>query len=142
MNGKFSYRDIATDDLTAAKEMFNAKLFNHTVRFCQQYVEKIFKECLSLHGNEESDLFLLHTHKLARLAERCSTILHISFSRTEMALFRELTDYYFDTNYPGENYIKLSEQKADEVYNEVLEFRDAYENVLCASPSKIMQGDK
>ncbi|MCL1877403.1 MAG: HEPN domain-containing protein [Defluviitaleaceae bacterium] len=135
MNAKYSYRDIASEDLLAAGEMLKAKLFNHSARQCQQYVEKIFKECLTLRGTEESDLFLLHTHKLARLAERCGVLANISFSKTETAFFRELTDYYFDTNYPGENYIKLSETKAKEVYEETLSFKNLHEVALCARKS-------
>jgi len=100
MSDKYSYRDIAADDFRAAKEMLNVQLFNHSARFCQQYVEKIFKECLTLSGTEESDLFLLHSHKL-------------------------------DTNYPGENYIRLSESKAIEIYNEVIKFKNLHEDKLC-----------
>ena len=69
--------------------------------------------------------------KLSRLATRCCTLLEISFTRTEMAFFRELTDYYFDTNYPGENYIKLSEDEAVQVYDEVLLFQSVHEKTLC-----------
>ncbi|MCL2421569.1 MAG: HEPN domain-containing protein [Defluviitaleaceae bacterium] len=131
MNGKYSYRDIAHEDLLAAREMLKVQLYNHAARHCQQYVEKIFKECLSLHGTGEPDLFLMHSHKLARLAERCGELMGISFSRIEMALFRELTDYYFDTNYPGENYVKLSESKVISIYDEVTQFKEMYEETLC-----------
>jgi len=133
MNGKFSYFDIAAEDLAAAREMLNAKLYNHSARHCQQYVEKIFKECLSQNGTEESDMFLLHSHKIARIAERCGELIDISFSKLEMALFRELTDYYFDTNYPGENYIRISEIRASELFDEVMQFKLLYEGVLCGS---------
>jgi len=131
MQGKYSYCDIAAEDLKAAGEMLKVQLYNHAVRLCQQYVEKIFKECLFINGKEETDILLLHTHKLARLAERCGELIDISFERTEMAFFRELTDYYFDTNYPGENYLKISELKATDVYNEVLQFKEHYEKLLC-----------
>ncbi|MCL2223633.1 MAG: HEPN domain-containing protein [Defluviitaleaceae bacterium] len=130
MNGKYSYIDVAHDDLTAANEMLNAKLYNHAVRLCQQYIEKVFKECLTLNGTDELDLFLLHTHKLSRLAERCGELIGVKFSRTEIAFFRELTDYYFDTNYPGENYVKIAEAKAVEVLNETIQFKEQYEESL------------
>jgi HEPN domain-containing protein len=136
MSGEYSYGDIAAEDLLAAREMLNAGLYNHAARLCQQYVEKILKQCLHIRGTEESDLFLLHSHKLARLAERCCELTSASFGRTEMALFRELTDYYFDTNYPGENYIKLSKEQAFAAYEEVLQFKKLHENVLCNIPEK------
>ena len=131
MRSKYSYIDIAKEDLLAAKETLRAGLYNHSARLCQQYVEKVFKECIARNGTEETDLLLLHTHKLSRLANRCCALLEISFSRTEMAFFRELTDYYFDTNYPGENYIKLSEDEAVQVYDEVLLFQNLHEKTLC-----------
>lgn len=131
MKGKFSYIDIAREDLLAAKEMLRTGLYNHSARLCQQYVEKVFKECIAKCGTKEADLLLLHTHKISRLADRCSELTEITFSRTEMAFFRELTDYYFDTNYPGENYIKVSEAEATQSYDEVLKFQEAYEKTLC-----------
>lgn len=130
MKGKYSYIDMARDDLFAAKEMLRAGLYNHSARLCQQYIEKVLKECIMHHGTEETDILLLHTHKLARLADRCGELAEISFGKTEMAFFRELTDYYFDTTYPGENFIKISEEEARRVYEEVLEFREVYEKVL------------
>jgi HEPN domain-containing protein len=130
MNGN-SYFDIACDDLTAAGEMLRVGLYNHTTRLCQQYIEKIFKQCIHANGKTETDLLLLHTHRLARLADRCGEIKNITFGKIELAFMRELTDYYFDTNYPGENYIKVTEQEAKRVYNEVLAFKKSYENVLC-----------
>jgi len=136
MNGSYSYIDIGKEDLLAAKEMLNAGLYNHTARFCQQYVEKVFKECISKHCAAEVDLLLLHSHKLARLAAHCGELKEISFSRTEMAFFRELTDYYFDTNYPGENYFKVSKEEARIAYNETLQFQADYEEILCNKKSE------
>jgi HEPN domain-containing protein len=130
MNGKYSYIDIAHEDLTAANEMLRVGLYNHATRLCQQYVEKVLKECLHQRGESEIDLYLLHTHKLSRIATRCGELIGIEFDKMETAFFRELTDYYFDTNYPGENYIKISEQDAVRVYNEVLLFQASYEKIL------------
>ena len=133
MNGhKTSYADIAKKDLLAVKEMLRAGLYNHSARLCQQYVEKIFKTCIAQHSSDETDIALLHTHKLARLAERCGALHKIVFSRLEMAFFRELTDYYFDTNYPGDDYIELSEAEAIQTYDEVLRFQKLYEATLCS----------
>ena len=131
MNGRYSYIDIAKEDLLAAKEMLRAGLYNHATRHCQQYVEKVFKECISKFSATEIDLLLLNSHKLARLATHCSELKETCFSRTEMAFFRELTDYYFDTNYPGENYFKASEEEASNVYNQTLQFQSNYEGKLC-----------
>jgi HEPN domain-containing protein len=132
MSGEYSYIDIACDDLTAAKEMMKAKLYNHAARLCQQYVEKVLKECVHKYGNHETDLLLLHTHRLYKLAARCGELKHIIFDKLETTFMRELTDYYFDTNYPGENYIKVTEQEAVRIYDETVIFKDTYEKILCA----------
>ncbi|MCL2047501.1 MAG: HEPN domain-containing protein [Defluviitaleaceae bacterium] len=131
MNGKYSYKDIAKEDLLAAKEMLRAGLYNHTAMLCQQYTEKIFKECLVNNGTEEQDMLLLHIHKLARLSSRCGELLNISFTSQETAFFREITDCYLCTDYyPGENYIKLSEAEAAEIYDKTLLFQAKHEITL------------
>lgn len=132
MNSKYSYIDIAKEDLLAAKEMLRVKLYNHAARLCQQYMEKVLKECIARHGNQELDMLLLHTHKINRLAARCSELVGCSFNKEEVSFFRQLTDYYFDTNYPGENYIKISAVEAQQVYDDVLEFQKGYEEALAS----------
>ena len=131
MNGNGSYINIARKDLIAAKEMLRADMYNHAVRLCQQYVEKVFKECIHQKGKNENDMLLLHMHRLPRLAERCSEITNIKFTKLEIAFFRELTDYYFDTNYPGENYIEVSKADALRAYDETMDFKNAHEDALC-----------
>jgi len=131
MNGKYSYREIAHEDLLAAGEMLKARLNNHAVRLCQQYVEKILKECLSINSADEADIYLLHTHKLVRLAERCKILTKVLFSDAEIMLLHELTDYYFDANYPGENYLKVSAERALAIYDQVVQFKENYEELLC-----------
>jgi HEPN domain-containing protein len=131
MSGEYSYIDIARDDLVAAKSMLRDGLYNHAARLCQQYVEKAFKECIKQNGSNGTDQLLLQSHRLAKLAERCGELKQIGFNPLETAFFRELTDYYFDTNYPGVNYVKVSEQKAIWLYDKTLAFKEAYENLLC-----------
>ena len=131
MNGKYSYADIAAEDLLAARQMLKAKLYNHASRLCQQYIEKVLKQCIHERGCNETDMLLMHSHKLVRIAARCAELCGFVFSRDDTAFFRELTDYYFDTNYPGENYIQVSEHEAHQAYEKTLAFQASYESTLC-----------
>jgi len=130
MNSSYTYFDIARTDLAAAFEMLKASMHNHAVRLCQQYIEKLMKECIHRNGGTESDLFLLHTHRLAKLATRCEEITGIRFTDTEKLFLRTLTDYYFDTNYPGENYVEVTNHDAKEVYGKTLDFQLKHEAKL------------
>ena len=130
MNGSYSYIDIARKDLAAAHEMLKAGMYNHAVRLCQQYIEKIMKECIHRNGGTEADLFLLHTHRLAKLSTRCEEIADMRFTDSEKLFLRTLTDYYFDTNYPGENYIEVNKDEATLTYKNTCEFQFKYEAKL------------
>jgi HEPN domain-containing protein len=125
-----TYRDLALRDLQSAKIMLDAGIYNNAARFCQQYVEKIFKEKIQKSGTEDGDRFLLHTHKLSKLARRCEDLSSIKFSKDEIILFNELTNYYFDTNYPGDEYMEIDEETASDIYAQVLAFQEEHELIL------------
>jgi len=126
-----TYLELARRDLHSAKIMLDADIYNNAVRFCQQYVEKLFKEKIHTSGSGDLDQFLLHTHKIPKLAVRCETLCNVKFSKDEIILFNELTNYYFDTNYPGEDYVDIDKQTAEDIYAQTLEFQAKYEVVLC-----------
>jgi len=122
-----TYHDIALRDLKSANVMLDAEIYNNAVRFCQQYIEKLFKEKIHASGSEDGDQFLLHTHKLPKLAKRCETLLAIKFTKDEIIFFNELANYYFDTNYPGEDYVDVDADTAKEIYQQTLTFQAKYE---------------
>jgi len=130
MNSNYSYIDIARTDLAAAHEMLKVGMYNHAVRLCQQYIEKLMKECIHRNGGTEADLFLLHTHRLAKLSTRCEEIANVKFSDAEKLFLRTLTDYYFDTNYPGENYNEVTANEATQAYEQTRAFQLQYETKL------------
>ncbi|MCL2225375.1 MAG: HEPN domain-containing protein [Defluviitaleaceae bacterium] len=125
-----TYLDIALRDLHSAKIMLDAGVYNNAVRFCQQYVEKLFKEKIHTAGSSDSDQFLLHTHRITKLAARCEVLAGIKFSKDETILFGELTNYYFDTNYPGGDYVEVDKQTAESIYNQTLEFQENHETKI------------
>jgi len=125
-----TYYDIALRDLQSAKIMLDAGIYNNVVRFCQQYVEKIFKERIHISGDTEADQSLLFTHKILRLARRCGELSDITFTKDEIIFFNELSTYYFDTNYPGDDYIEVDGETAQDAYQNTLDFQSKYEYLL------------
>ena len=131
MNEMPSYMYFAEKDLQAAQAMLEYELYSHCVRLCQQYIEKCFKEAIDRRGSGGADTFLLHTHKVQQLAARCSEIFGIKFTHKEKTFFKKLTDYYFDTNYPSDDYVEITAAEAAKVMEQTLQFQAAYEEVLC-----------
>lgn len=124
-----SYSELAKKDLQAAKLMLSGELWNHSARFCQQYVEKILKGFIYLNG-EADDFSLLSTHNLIKLADKVAILRGTKFTKNEINWFRTLKDYYFDTNYPGDNYVELLEEDAHDAYTWTMEFKKQYETSL------------
>ncbi|MCL1877377.1 MAG: HEPN domain-containing protein [Defluviitaleaceae bacterium] len=125
-----TYRELALRDLHSAKIMLDASIYNNAVRFCQQYVEKICKEKIHTSGSEDGDQFLLHSHRLPKLARRCEVLCAIRFTKDEVIFFNELANYYFDTNYPGDEYVEIDDKTANDVYAQTLDFQKKYEAIL------------
>jgi len=125
-----TYHDIALRDLFSAKIMLDAGVYNNSVRFCQQYIEKLFKEKIHTSGSEDGDYLLLHTHKIPKLARRCESLIGIKFSKDEIILFNELSNYYFDTNYPSDDYVEVDKETAMDIYKQTMAFQAKYEKCL------------
>ena len=115
---------IALEDLQASRELLKLEMCNHSARLCQQYIEKLFKDIIVRLGNDEKDMFLLSTHNIPKISFRVAELVGVEFSKEDISLFRELTDYYFDTNYPGGNYIRISRAEAQEVYAATIYFTE------------------
>jgi len=130
MDENNSYQAIANQDLRAAELMFNAGLWNHSVRHCQQYVEKILKACIELNGDSTKDYMILHSHIVQSLANRCEELTRIKFALEDKRWLRTMTSYYFDVNYPGARYISIDHDEAAEVYRKTVDFKSGYENHL------------
>jgi len=122
MEDEYSYADIALEDLQASRELLKVRMYNHATRLCQQYVEKMFKDVIFRLGKDERDMLSLSSHNINKLSKRVAALLETEFSKDDMGLFRTLTDCYFDTNYPGENYVRISKEEARDIYSSTLVF--------------------
>ena len=108
-----NYLEYSNRDFEYAKGNLSMGFYDPCGRFCQQSVEKRMKHYIELNGAVE-DLFFLHTHNLGRLYGavcKLANIMPDSAIRGDLSL---LTDYYFDTNYPKEINIELTEEMAQE----------------------------
>ena len=110
--------------------MLDSGMYNNAVRFCQQYVEKLFKHRIHLTGSDDGDFELLHSHRIQRLASRCGQLAGIEFDKDELLLFSDLTSYYYDTNYPGSEYVEIDEETAKKIYEQVIGLQKKHELLL------------
>ena len=113
-----TYKEIAGEDFKAAKILFEAKMWNESGQLLQQACEKQLKNYLE--ENNKLDISLARTHNLRKLLREIGGY-EEDFYKT-IAL---VENYYFDTKYPGEDYIELTEQDIEaaiEFYEELLEF--------------------
>ena len=102
-----SYKELALYDMKKVKASYAYELWNAVGRDCQQACEKYIKHYLT-----EKHLFtkeFARTHNLIKLFK--------SIPDCDKALCKKLAiiyGYYFDTNYPGDNFIVLDKEDADE----------------------------
>ena len=124
-----TYHDIALNDLHTAQQMMDVEKYNYAVRLFEQYIEKVMKHRIFLSG-DDNDRSLLHSHRVPKLGRRCEALLDITFTDKEMLLFNDLANFYFDTNYPGDDYVEISKTEAEDIQAQVLEFQTKYEQTL------------
>ena len=102
-----SYKDLALYDMKSAKANYEYALWNKVGRECQQVCEKYLKYYLeAIHQLPE---VLQRTHNLKKLIR--------AIPNYDKDIYRSVSivgDYYFDTNYPGDDFIELDQELADE----------------------------
>ena len=108
-----SYLEYSNRDAKYARDMFFLGNYDPCVRFCQQSVEKRLKYYIEQHGTTD-DLPALHIHSLSRLYYRVCEIAGSDVNRATRGDLLQLTTYYFDTNYPSEMNIELTQDMAQE----------------------------
>lgn len=102
-----SYKDLALYDMKSAKANYEYSLWNKVGRECQQVCEKYLKHYLQAnHLLAES---LERTHNLKKLIRAIP-----NFDRDVYKALAIVGDYYFDTNYPSDEFILLDQEMADE----------------------------
>ena len=106
-----SYLEYSNRDAVYAKGNFEMGYYDPCGRFCQQSIEKRLKHYIELHGGPE-DLKFLQTHSLGRLYSKVCDLADVPTDLAFRGELSQLTDYYFDTNYPQDINIELDEDMA------------------------------
>lgn len=117
MSAMNSYLAIAEKDLEAANGLKEMALYNQSAKLYQQFIEKSFKHIIDCNTGTilESDINLLKTHNLVRLAQRVENITGISFGKEDMFWLRIVKDYYFEVGYPGDDFIEITKEQIDDL---------------------------
>ncbi|MDR1706158.1 MAG: HEPN domain-containing protein [Clostridiales bacterium] len=116
-----SYKELALYDLRSAKANFDYALWNKVGRECQQACEKYIKHYLQTNHLLAQDLE--KTHNLKKLIRAVPDF--------DKDIYKDLSvvgDYYFETNYPGDNFLTLDEEMAGEameIANNLIKYIDS-----------------
>jgi len=108
-----SYYEYSNRDMKYAIDMFTCKNYDPCGRFCQQSVEKRLKYYIEQHGIMD-DLRILHIHSLPKLYLRVCELTGNKVDKIVRGDLYQLTSYYYDTNYPSEENVELTEEMARE----------------------------
>jgi HEPN domain-containing protein len=111
--GSPSYKDIAEKDLKSAEDLleYSEGNYNLIARLAEQYVEKLLKHVIERKGGTEH-LPLLSSHNLTKMYDVLVQLDIIKSVQTDRLFMSQLKDYYFDMNYPGDNYRELGKEEA------------------------------
>lgn len=125
-----SYYDIAINDFKYLELSMNLeeKFYNQMSIACQQIAEKLLKqiivECYT--GDNVESLF--KTHNLKRLYYAVhESMPSFILDTKELA---NLTDFYFDAKYPGDDYIDVNKEMFEDCYYTMLEVKKAVERLI------------
>jgi len=113
-----TYKEIAEEDFKGAKRLADCEMWNLAGQHLQQACEKQLKNWLE--ENNKLDVTLARTHNLRKLLREIGDYGE-GFYKTAALV----ENYYFDTKYPGDDYIDLTKQDIDsaiEFYNELINF--------------------
>ena len=132
-----SYFDIAMKSyenidkqFRLAKEM---EWYNIFAAECAQIVEKLMKGVLSVIGVPEgTSPNIFETHSLRQLTRA----IHSSYPNTVKAQDASwLSDYYFDTKYPGDNFVVVSKSDAEQILEITKSLADSLISLYRSIPS-------
>ena len=113
-----TYKNIAEDDFKGAKGLSELEMWNLAGQHLQQACEKQIKGWLE--ENNKLDITLARTHNLRKLLREVGGY-DEDFYKTAALI----ENYYFDTKYPGDDYIELTGQDIEaaiEFYDELINF--------------------
>ena len=113
-----TYKEIAEDDYRGATGLADLEMWNLAGQHLQQACEKQLKH--HLEENNKLDITLARTHNLRKLLREIGGYENDFYKTAAL-----VENYYFDTKYPGDDYIELNKQDIDtaiEFYDDLINF--------------------
>lgn len=125
------------DYLYAKKSMKDENVYDYNwpAIICSQAVEKILKSVIEAEfADDSSCIALLRTHNLRTVVAKILT--KFPESKLSSKDCKWLGDFYYDARYPGDDYITVSKEDAEEALLIVERTLAAVEKILCSEESK------
>jgi HEPN domain-containing protein len=122
------YYEIAINDYWFLDTIRDGNFYNKIGIECQQIAEKLLKHLYVTYVDvSEQEERFFKTHSVHKIALQLNKHLNTSFDYASLAI---LTDYYFDTRYPGDEYIDLTGDMADYALQLVDNLKESVDNYI------------
>lgn len=135
-----SYYSLGADDLLYAESLYDGMKdkgkFNGVASLCSQSCEKLIKSLLE----DKSDYTIMSSHNFKKLIKELKQ--HYPDCNLDEKEYKWLGDFYFETIYPGENFIVVSEKEALEclaLTNSLKEWVDKLEDLEEEKESNLLK---
>nr|WP_312579829.1 HEPN domain-containing protein [Sedimentibacter sp.] len=122
------YYHIAMNDLEYLNAVKHLPYYNQHCISCQQISEKLLKHIISISYSQDDKDKILKSHSLRTLYRAIHNYIS-SFNLPEEEL-ANLTDYYFDAKYPGNDFFTASKEDFSKCYSAVLKVVDEVNKLL------------
>lgn len=107
-----SYYAIACNDIAYLEAIGDTGYYNQPAALCQQIVEKLLKSVIEQIYIEDNITEILRSHSLKTLGRALKSVVpSIGLDMKDLAY---LTNYYYDTRYPGPDYHLVSKEDYEE----------------------------
>jgi len=110
-----SYLAIALRNIKTNRKLLGWGDYNDSARYSQQVVEKTLKHLLET-TNDVSVTKFFKLHNLSKLYSEVENRNIKTLPQVDKDILAVLTDYYYDTNYPGDNFVLIKKEEAERAY--------------------------
>ena len=134
-----TYLAIAKNDYQYALAVRNLGFNNNAGFTCVNTVEKLFKSVIELTVPDCHSL--LRSHNLRNLYRSIRDIIKLDISEGDLAI---MSDFYFDTRYPGDDFTEITDDELNMCYDVLGKVYDgvlAWHNTNC-KPNKFSDAIK
>lgn len=125
---KNDYYHIAMNDLEYLNVVKKYPYYNQHCISCQQISEKLLKHLVSISYAEDDKDKILKSHSLRTIYRAINRNIP-SFNLIEEEL-ANLTDYYFDAKYPGNDFFTATEEDFIKCYDSLLKIVNEVNKLL------------